>query len=127
MNDLVEAQKSYLIAYKEFDKLKEFENQSEYLKNTSDILINIVGSDFYNFTPENGMIVDLVKEQDNEHDPDAIAVIINNEKVGYVANSSYTLIDDVKGASDIKNEMKDSQRAEILFNYLGEYTIAKLI
>lgn len=127
LNDLVEAQKAYLIAYKEFDRLKELENQIEYLNNTTDIVIIITGCSFYNFSPESGIIVDLVKDFENEHDPDAIAVMKDNDIVGYVANSDYTLIDEVKSASDIKNVMNDEQKAEILFDYIGEYTIAKLI
>ncbi|WP_405308872.1 tetratricopeptide repeat protein [Methanobrevibacter sp.] len=127
LNDLVEAQKAYLIAYKEFDRLKELENQIEYINNTSDILIIITGCSFYNFTPESGIIVSLVKDIENEHDPDAIAVMKDESIVGYVANSDYTLIEEVKSASDIKNIMNNEQKAEILFDYMGEYTIAKLI
>lgn len=127
LNDLAESQKAYLIAYKEFDKLNELENQIDYLNNTSDTLIIITGSYFYNFTPEKDIIVNLVKQDDNEHDPDAIAVMLNDELIGYVANSPYTLIDEVKSASDIKKLINDNQNAKILFNYLGEYTIAKLV
>lgn len=127
LNDLVEAQKAYLIAYKEFDRLNELENQIEYINNTSDILIIITGCSFYNFTPESGIIVSLVKDIENEHDPDAIAVMNDESIVGYVANSNYTLIEEVKSASDIKNIMNNEQKAEILFDYIGEYTIAKLI
>ena len=127
LNDLVEAQKAYLIAYKEFDRLKELENQIEYINNTSDILIIITGCSFYNFTPESGIIVSLVKDIENEHDPDAIAVMKDESIVGYVANSDYTLIEEVKSASDIKNVMSNEQKAERLFDYIGEYTISKLI
>lgn len=127
LNDLVEAQKAYLIAYKEFDRLNELENQIEYINNTSDILIIITGCSFYNFTPESGIIVSLVKDIENEHDLDAIAVMNDESIVGYVANSDYTLIEEVKSASDIKNIMNNEQKAEILFDYIGEYTIAKLI
>ena len=73
------------------------------------------------------MIVKLVKEPENEHDNDAIAVYLNNEKIGYVANSEYTLIDKVKSASKLKNQISDNTSAEILFYYLDEYTIAKII
>ena len=67
--------------YNEFDKLKEFESQVEYLKTTNDTLINISGSYFYNFTPEENLIINLVKEEDNEHDPDAIAAYLNGQKI----------------------------------------------
>ena len=125
--NLIESQKCYLIAHKEFDRLKEFESQTDYLNNTSDTLINSVGSDFYSFTPEPGVIVDLVKDEENEHDPDAIAVVFENKTVGYVANSDYTLIDEVKSASSIKNFLLDNQKAEIQFVYMGEYVIGKLL
>ncbi|WP_405314839.1 hypothetical protein [Methanobrevibacter sp.] len=127
LNQLVDAHKCYLTAYKEFDRLREFEAQCEYLNSTQDTLVNIVGSDFYNFTPEVGNVLSLVKDEDNEHDPDAIAVVDNGETVGYVANNPYTLIDEVKSASDIKNSISANQKAEILFIYLGEYVIAKLL
>lgn len=127
LREPVEAKKAYLIAYKEFNKLEEFENQVEYLNTTEDTLINISGSYFYNFTPSDSMIVDLVKEDDNEHDPDAIAVYYENEKIGYVANSDYTLIDEVKSASKIKNSLNDNAQAKILFVYLDQYIIAKVL
>ena len=127
LNDLVESHKAYLIAYGEFERLEEFEKQTDYLQNTTDTLINIVGCDFYGYTPEVGNIVDLIRDEDNEHDSDAIAVVVNEKTVGYVANSDYTLIDEVKSASNIKNLVFDNQKAEILFIYLGEYVIAKLI
>ena len=119
MNELVEAHKYYLKAYKEFDKLDEFQKQTDYLKSTNDTLINIV--------PKSGDILSLIKDEENEHDPDAVAVVIDGDVKGYVANSSYTLIDEVKSASVIKNMIGDEQKAEILFVYLGEYVIAKLI
>lgn len=127
LREFVEAKKSYLIAHKEFDKLKEFESQVEYLNTTDDSLIIISGSYFYNFTAKNDLIVNLVKEEDNEHDPDAIAVYLDSEKIGYVANSDYTLIDEVKSASKIKNSLSDNAQAKILFVYLDEYIIAKIL
>lgn len=127
LDQLVEAHKCYLTAYKEFDRLKEFEAQCDYLNSTSDTLINIVGSDFYNFTPQTGDVLSLVKDEDNEHDRDAVAVVDKGKIVGYVANNHYTLIDEVKSASDIRNMIVDGQKVEVLFIYLGEYVIAKLL
>ena len=73
-------------------------------------------------------IVKLVKEPDNKYDTEAIYCEMRHfGKIGYVANSDYTLIEEVKSASDIKNVMNNEQKAEILFDYIGEYTIAKLI
>lgn len=126
-DNLVEAQKSYLIAHGEFERLKVFEDQTDYLKNTGDVLINIVGGDFYNFTPEEGVIVTLIRDEENEHDSDAIAVIKDNKTVGYVANNPYTLIDEVRSATDIQKIISPNQKAEILFIYLSEYVIARLL
>ena len=123
----IKARKYYLTAFKEFDKLKEFEEQVDYLQNTSDMLINITGCNFYNFTPEKGMVVELIAEEDNEHDPDAIAVVMEDKKIGYVANNPYTLIDEVKSASTIKNIIKEEQKSEIMFIYLDHYIIGRLI
>lgn len=127
LQEPIEAKKSYLIAYKEFEKLAEFEKQVEYLKTTEDTLVNITGSYFYDFTPSNDLIVDLIKEPDNEHDPDAIAAYLDGEKIGYIANSDYTLIDFVKSATKIKNIVDDNSKAQILFVYLDQYIIAKII
>ena len=127
-NDLVESHKCYLKAHKQFDKVKELENQIEYLSNTEDNLFIITGTSYYgNFKAEKGLIVDLFPEKDNEYDSDAIAVIFGGKTVGYVANNEYTLIDDVKSASDIKNLINDENKGEILFIFLGEYIVTKLI
>lgn len=126
-NDLVEAQKCYLKAYKEFEKLEELENQIDYLNNTEDTLFIITGTSYYGeFLPEKGITLKLVKEIDNEHDPNAIAVYFDGAKVGYVANNDYTLIDEVKSANDICHLMGDESEGEILFVFLGEYLVAKL-
>lgn len=127
LNELKKSYECYLTAYKEFDRLTDFKKQSDYLENTEDTLFNIVGSDFYSYTPKSGDIINLVKDSDNEHDPDAIAVLVNDKLVSYVANNPYTLIDEVKSASDIKNLINENQKAEILFIYMGEYVIAKLL
>ena len=82
---------------------------------------------YYNFTPIKGQIVDLIREPENEHDSDAIAVYLDKEKIGYVANSEYTLMEKVKSASKLKNIISDNTKAEILFVYLDEYTIAKVL
>ncbi len=126
MEELVESHRNYLIAHKEFDRLNEFERQIDYLENTSDTLFILTGCSFYNFTPEPGMTVDLVRDDDNEHDPDAVAVMFDDKIIGYVANSSYTLIDRVKSASEIRNLISDNSSGVILFIHLGEYIISKL-
>ena len=125
MGRLVESHKSYLIAHGELEKLEEFEKQSEYIENTTDILFNITGEHFYNFTPENGIEISLVKDDENEHDPDAVAVLLDGEKIAYVANSDYTVMKGLKSASDIKNLVDDTTEAEILFVYL-DYIVCRI-
>ena len=67
----------------------------------------------------------LAAEPDNPHDRDAIRVESRGETVGYVANSKYTLIKEVKSATDIKNTV--SAHAEVQFILFDEWVIAKLI
>lgn len=126
MGQRVESKKNYLIAYGEFEKLNEFQKQLDYLETTNDLLVNITGSYYHNYNPTEGEIVKLVKEPENEHDGDAIAVYLDNDKIGYVANSEYTLFDKVKSATKIKNDIPETCEAEIQFVYLDEYIIAKI-
>ena len=126
MGQRVESKKNYLIAYSEFEKLNEFQKQLDYLETTNDLLVNITGSYYHNYNPTEGEIVKLVKEPENEHDGDAIAVYLDNDKIGYVANSEYTLFDKVKSATKIKNDIPETCEAEIQFVYLDEYIIAKI-
>ena len=123
----IESRICYLKAEGFTDQIEELEGQLEFLKSSPDTLISIAGTRFYFgleiFEP--GMTVDLVREPDNEHDPDAVRVEVEGEAVGYVANSEYTLIENIKSASDIKKlELK---KAEVLFIYMDEYVIAKVI
>lgn len=113
-----------------YDKVDETERQTKVIEESTDTLICIAGRNFYahqKIPLTTGVKVDLVREPTNEHDPDAIRVEVDGNTVGYVANSSYTLIDRAKSATDIKNIVKENQRAEILFVYLDEYTVARLI
>lgn len=71
------------------------------------------------------MIVDLIREPGNPHDKDAIMVVLDGETVGYVANSRYTAIKEVKSATDIKDI--DFSQAEVQFILFRKWVIAKLI
>lgn len=125
----IDARIAYLEAEGELEEVSKIKIQQEMLRNSKDTLVNITGWQFY-FGIEvfsEGLKVDLVCEESNEHDPDAIRVEIDGETVGYVANSDYTLIENVKSASDIRQTLKDNQKAEILFIYFEGYVIAKLI
>ena len=106
--------------------MEKAEKQLKKLK-LSETYINITGIHNYkHFEPfKEGTVVDLVKEPDNPHDRNAIRVEISGETVGYVANSKYTLIKQVKSAKDIKNTK--STKAEVQFILFNEWVIAKLI
>lgn len=130
LGDNIEARKFYLKAENKLDELESLQNHLDLFNNyQNDTLINITGYTFYKgLEPfKQGTVLDLIKEPDNQHDADAIAVMLNNELVGYVANSDYSVIDNVKSASSIKNLFKQSAKAEVLFIYLKELVIARLI
>lgn len=127
LGEKIESKKCYMIAEKMTDEIARLDEQAEYIKTTQDTLICITGTQFY-FGPEvleEGMTVDLVRDEENEHDSDAIRVEIEGETVGFVANSPHTMVEGVKSASQIKEIQFD--KAEIKFLYLYEYVIAKLI
>ena len=130
LGDNIEARKCYLKAENKFEELENLENHLDLFKNyLNETLINITGYSFYKgLKPfKEGTVLNLVKEPDNEHDFDAIAVFCDGELVGYVANSDYSVIDEVKSASDIKNLFKDSTKAKVVFIYLNELVIARLL
>ena len=124
----VETRIHYLKAEGEFEKADELSDQWEFLKNSEDSLITVSGVSFFKgLDPfKKGVILELVKQPDNEHDSDAIAIFLDGEQVGFVANSQFTLVDGVKSASDIKS-INDNQKAEVLFIFLERYVILRLI
>ena len=127
LGDPVESRRCYLMAEGMRDEINELDTQIDFLNNSKDILINITGTRFY-FGMEpfrKGVIVNLIRESDNEHDPDAIRVELDGETVGYVANNDYTLIENVRSATEIRG-LKIT-RAEVVLIYLDEYVIAKLL
>jgi hypothetical protein len=69
------------------------------------------GSDFM----KKGMKVKLVKEPDNEHDKEAIRVELKGlGKIGYVANSPYTVIGDSMSAGRMYDLMKKKARGKVV-------------
>ena len=118
----------YLKAEGEFEKANQLSAQMEFIKNSDDVLITVSGTNFFKgLDPfENGRIFNLVKQPDNEHDSDAIAIFLADEQVGFVANSQYTLIDGVKSASEIKF-IDDNQKAEVVFVFFDRYVIMRLV
>ena len=69
------------------------------------------GSDFM----EKGMKVKLVKEPDNEYDKEAIKVTYEGlGKIGYVANSSYTVIGESMSAGRLYDKIGDTAYAKVV-------------
>ena len=130
LGDNIEAKKYYFKAEGRTDEVKNLENQMNLFKEyENDTLISITGYTFYKGIDvfKKGVVLNLVKEPTNEHDSDAIQVILNNELVGYVANSQYLLINEIKSASQIKYLFKNQTKAEVLFIYLNEMVICRLV
>jgi tetratricopeptide (TPR) repeat protein len=119
----------YLKAQGEFEKASELDSQLEILRNGSDVLITVSGTDFFKGLDVffEGAVLDLVREPENEHDSDAIRIEIGGEAVGYVANNDYTAIEGTKKASEIVNVIGDSQKAEVSFILMNQHVIARLI
>lgn len=112
---------------------KEYSNNFKTLREyDSSELFTITGNDFCDnhscFTP--GTPYRLVKEPNNEFDPDAIAVYFKDEKIGYVANSfpiSHVL---TSKASELWDKIPDNAEAEYLFTLKKpgkNFRIGKLI
>lgn len=65
---------------------------------------------------EAGMRLELVKEPDNEHDKEAIYVTLEGlGKIGYVANSPYTVIGESMSAGRLYDKIGDTALGEILY------------
>lgn len=65
---------------------------------------------------EKGMKLELEKEPDNEHDKEAIIVKVEGlGKVGYVANSPYTVIGESMSAGRVYDKIGDTAVGEVLF------------
>ena len=129
MGRRVDSRICYLLASESYDLVEEAERQAKILEDPNETFICIAGTKYFEQEKplSEGTVVTLVRMGENEHDPDAILVQLEGRNVGYVANSSFTLIDGAKGASEIKDIMKENQKAKILFKYFDEYLVAKLI
>lgn len=70
------------------------------------------GSDFM----KKGMKVKLIKEPDNEYDKEAIQVKIKGlGKVGYVANSTYTVKGESMSAGRLYDKLGDKAKGKVVF------------
>ncbi len=69
------------------------------------------GSDFL----KKGMKVKLIKELDNEYDKEAIRVELKGMgKIGYVANSPYTVLGESRSAGRMYDLMKKKAKGRVL-------------
>lgn len=65
---------------------------------------------------EKGMSVKLVKELDNEYDKEAIEVKMEGlDRIGYVANSPYTVLGESVSAGRLYDKIGDVADAEVLY------------
>lgn len=129
LNQLIDAKRCFLKAEGRAEELEVMEDELNLFEvHKNETLINITGIGFYKgFDPfEVGAILSLKRDAQNEHDPDAIAVLNDGEIVGYVANSDYTLVKNVKSASEINKKVNDLSKAEVLFVFQNEFVIAKV-
>ena len=83
-----------------------------------EMYFTIAGCNHYYGTEfmEKGMKVKLVKEPDNEYDKEAIQVKIKGlGKVGYVANSPYTVQGASMSAGRLYDKIGDKAKGKIVF------------
>lgn len=81
------------------------------------IFFTLTGTNHYYGTDflKKGMKIRLKKEPDNEHDKEAICVELKGlGKIGYVANSTYTVIGDSYSAGRLYEHMGKKAKAKIL-------------
>ncbi|WP_458457025.1 tetratricopeptide repeat protein [Methanobrevibacter sp.] len=125
----LDARICYLLSAEKYDMVDELERQSEIIHDPNETYISISATNLFDYDKPltDGMVVTLQKDPDNERSADSILVKHKGEPVGYVSNASYMLPDGIKAASEIKEKMKDNQKAEILFTYLDAFLVAKFI
>ena len=110
------------------DYTRKCEEQERVLKKIGkEKLITLTGTKYYEeFEKVNiGSLLRLVKEPENEQDPNAIAVYFKEEKIGYVANSDYTASDLTLKASELQ-DIGENTYAEYLMHYEKGYFILKI-
>lgn len=84
----------------------------------NEMYFTIAGCNYYFGTGfmEKGMKVKLIKEPDNEHDKEAIQVKIKGlGKVGYVANSPFTVKGESMSAGRLYDKLGDKAKGKIVF------------
>ena len=82
-----------------------------------DVFFTLTGMNHYHGDGflKKGMKVRLIKEPDNEYDKEAIRVELKGlGKIGYVANSPYTVLGDSKSAGRIYDQIKKKAKGTVL-------------
>ena len=90
-----------------------------------DILVTVVGGFNNEYLLKKGSIFKIIKEPDNLHDMEAIAVKYNDETIAYIANSVGTVVKGTMSAGRIYDKFDIDSEIEIIF--VGEHIISKLI
>ena len=81
------------------------------------VYFTITGTKYYygNEFLKPGMNVKLYKELDNEYDKEAIRVEFEGlGKIGYVANSPYTVIGESRSAGRMYDQMKKKAKGKVM-------------
>ena len=81
------------------------------------VFITLTGTKHYfgNDFLEKGMKLRLEKEPDNEYDKEAIEVTLEGlGKIGYVANSAYTVIGESMSAGRLYDKIGDTAHAKVV-------------
>ena len=84
----------------------------------SDMYFTLTGCNHYFGTDllEKGMAVKLKKEPDNEHDHEAIMIKLKGlGKIGYVANSPYTVAGETMSAGRLYDKIGKKAKAKIVY------------
>lgn len=87
------------------------------MKGTNKIYFTLTGTKYYYGKEflKPGMKLKLKKEPDNEYDQEAIEVKIKGlGRVGYVANSSYTVLGESMSAGRIYDKIGDTAKAKVV-------------
>lgn len=82
------------------------------------VFFTLAGTNHYYGTDflKPGMKVQLKKEPDNEYDAEAIVVSLEGlGKIGYVANSPYTVMGECMSAGRIYDKIQDSATGEVVY------------
>lgn len=81
------------------------------------VFITLTGTKYYygNDFLKKGMKIRLEKEPDNEYDKEAIKVTCKGlGKIGYVANSSYTVMGESMSAGRVYDKIGDTAYAKVV-------------